>query len=106
MGMGDRQTKRMAKRYRTCVQQAEREHQKWCNSRGQPIERLPLIYYYHGLRLRVHYDLPKHLALLQILVRGTEFAKREHAVDDWLQTPGKHMPQHFMQFAHGSHVRA
>jgi hypothetical protein len=53
----------------------------------------------------VDYDLAKHLALLQMLVRGAQIAQGENTVHDWFQTAGEHVPEHFVEFAHGPHVR-
>ncbi len=55
--------------------------------------------------LRVQHDLPKHLALLHVLVGRTYVLQRKSMVDDRLEASGEHMAEYFMEFAHRAHVR-
>ena len=51
------------------------------------------------------HHLAEHLARGQVFMRGARLAQRESAVDHRLQLAGEDVLHHFIELAHGAHVR-
>ncbi len=56
--------------------------------------------------LRIEHYLSEHLAVGQILMRGTGVSQRKEMVDHGLEASGKNMAEDFVEFTHRAHVRA